>query len=76
MAKRVKVTLERYHRADWGDMTIRLADGKPRTVTFCWDHFKEACPALCKGLRAGASRELVLTQTGRGIKLERVPKRS
>lgn len=32
--------------------------------------FRKACPALCKGLRPGKSRLLILTQTKRGIKLE------
>ena len=31
----------------------------------------EVAPALCKGLRKGATRKCVITQTAKGIKIER-----
>mgnify|MGYP001573016056 CR=1 FL=1 len=39
-----------------------------------WSFCKDLAPSLFKGLRSGQSRKLVLTQTVRGIKLERAKK--
>jgi len=35
-----------------------------------WKTLKKVAPTLCKGLRPGQSREIILTQTKRGIRLE------
>lgn len=41
------------------------------TPNFCIMLFRILCPALVKGLRKGRSRKCILTQTSKGIKLER-----
>lgn len=41
------------------------------TNNFCERDFRKMCPALAKGLRKGKSRKCILTQTNKGIKIER-----
>lgn len=50
-----------YYSVHLGDLEIASYDKK----------FRKICPVLIKGLRPGESRELILTQTKNGIKLER-----
>ena len=48
-----------------GDMTM-----EDHPVGIHWRKFSKVAPALCKGLRCGQSRKLILTPTKKGIKLE------
>ena len=53
-----------YYRLQLGNLDITTYDTKLVNI----------CPTLIEGLRRGQSRKLVLTQTARGIKLERAEK--
>lgn len=55
-------------------LAVKLGDSQEVTKNFCLFTLRKIAPALCKGLRPGQSRKLVLTQTARGIRLERIEK--
>lgn len=69
MAKTMKVILEReaLEYKNWCDLYFGC--GKVSRCLSLSD-IKSICPVLCKGLRKGQTRELILTQTKYGIKLE------
>ena len=49
---------------------LSFPESKISSLYFCGTYFRRACPVLAKGLRIGQTRELILTQTKYGIKLE------
>ena len=71
MAKSVRVILVRQESGEWCYLKAGEDEANWRMIKFCWVDFRPYCPELCRGLRPGGVRELVLTQTKRGIKLER-----
>ena len=65
MAKTIVCFIDRWNDGSCVGLTSNIF-----YKSFCYEEFRLAAPALCKGLRPGQSRKLVLTQTKRGIKLE------
>jgi len=66
MAKKNECELRRSSSYRWTTLKI----GKSNIIWYDWPVLRKVAPVLCKGLRPGQSRKLVLTQTKRGIKLE------
>ena len=67
MAKTIKCEFYRSTAASWTSLTM-LGGGE--NIWDDWKTLKKVAPTLCKGLRPGQSREIILTQTKRGIRLE------
>ncbi len=73
MARDKKIGLRLNYTRSYGNYKLQTL-GRRYLKCFCEKELLRYCPALCKGLRKGQSRKLVLTQTARGIKLERAEK--
>lgn len=69
--KSVIVTLRRFSKHHHRD-ECELETEDWLTPDFCWEKFRVFGPVLCRGLRKGQKRKLKLTQTKKGIKLERL----
>jgi hypothetical protein len=55
------------------DLAIKDRQGRPYAGDgFCGAQFRHLAPALTKGIRKGKSAKVKLTQTKKGIKLERI----
>jgi len=76
MAKQTKLVLKRTLNCDWCYFCTQVDSMILATPTFCWSKLERVCPELCKGLRPGQRRELILRRTKRGITLTRPPSRS
>ena len=69
MAKTIECELYRSILCPWTILSVK-DDKEGLGILDNWKIFKQVAPALSKGLRPGQSRNLTLTQTKRGIKLE------
>ena len=73
MAKTNKIECELYRSKSCSWTSLTRSDGNSPDLWDTWEVLQEVAPALCKGLRHGQSRKLILTQIKRGIKLEVKP---
>lgn len=68
MAKTIKCIFQRFSTGEW----CRFYSEDWVSPNFCWKDLRKVAPALCKGLRKGKSRDCIITQTAKGIKIERL----
>jgi len=75
MAREFEVKLYGYSTGDTVVLKFFIKGQYMGSITLCWKTFSQIAPQLCKGLMPGKEKDLVLTQTKMGIKLERVAQR-
>ncbi len=68
--KKIKGIIYRYCNGRELDFRIGPEDDEIAGFDFCYAAFRRACPALTKGMRKGSTRNIVLTQLKKGIKVE------
>lgn len=66
----MKVILRRYDFGGRDICDLGFTGIKYISPDFCWKRFSKLFPKLTKGMRKDQNRELILTETKYGIKLE------
>ena len=67
MAKKIKCKLSRFYYGK----NAEFEGEEWATPNLCWEDLRKVAPALCNGLRNGEKVDCVITQTAKGIKIER-----